>query len=222
MTIPTPLAEPAAPNEIAVWDLLVRLAHWSVVIAFAIAYLSEDDALTLHTVAGYAIALIVSLRVIWGFIGSPHARFSDFVKRPAEVIAYLRSVPSGTGKRFIGHNPAGGAMAVALLLGLAATTLSGMATLAEQKHQGPLAPFYSVSAPATAGVSIIAPARADDDGDARRGGEHRKKSAAKEVHEFFANAMLVLIALHLTGVVLSSRGHHENLIRAMITGRKRP
>lgn len=172
--------------------------------------------------AGYLIATVVIFRVVWGFIGPQHARFSDFVKGPGAVLGYLGGLTQGKSPRYVGHNPAGGAMAVALLACLAATVYTGMVVLAEEKHQGPLAPFYAQ--PAAASVSIIPEARADDDDhrskDSR--GKHGKESAMEETHEFFANLTLVLIGFHLIGVVSSSLAHRENLVQAMITGTKKP
>ncbi|GEO83010.1 cytochrome b/b6 domain-containing protein [Pararhodospirillum oryzae] len=219
-TSPTPSSE---PREIPVWDAIVRYGHWFLVVAFAAAYASGDEVMGLHTLAGYGIAIVIIARVIWGFIGSPHARFSDFVKGPGAVFAYLGGTASGRSPRYIGHNPAGGAMVLALLACLIATTWTGMVVLAQEKHQGPLAPFYTTTASAEPASGLfIGTARADDDHDGKRGheGSHRE-SAMEEAHEFFANLMLVLIALHVTGVVTSSLAHRENLVRAMITGRKR-
>ena len=117
----------AARNSVTVWDPLVRLFHWSLVSAFFIAYFTEDDLLDLHVYAGYFIAGLLSFRLIWGFVGSRHARFSDFVKRPGEVWAYLKSLLTLHPKRYLGHNPAGGAMVIGLLVSLLLTTLSGVA-----------------------------------------------------------------------------------------------
>ena len=113
-------------TEINVWDPLVRLFHWMLVIAFGVAWLTEDEWMTLHSYAGYLIVALLLFRLFWGVIGPRHARFSDFVKSPSAVIGYLKDLTKLRAKRYIGHNPAGGAMIVALLICLVMTTLTGL------------------------------------------------------------------------------------------------
>lgn len=204
-------------SEVRVWDPFVRIFHWSLFALFAAAYISEGEPLWLHTWAGYGVAVLLVLRLAWGFVGPRHARFADFVRGPAAVIADLKDHLRGGARRYLGHNPAGGAMIIALMLCLAATAFTGMATLAQQKNAGPLAPWLGRTAAVE--VSVVSAARADD--HERRAGERRVRSPFKDVHEFFANLTLVLAGFHLAGVVFSSLAHRENLARAMITGRKR-
>ena len=203
-------------NDIKVWDPLVRIFHWSLVAAFTIAYLSEDDWQSIHVLAGYTVAGLVTFRLIWGFVGSKHARFSDFVFSPATVIAYLKDMVALRAKRYIGHNPAGGAMVVALLIALAGTTLTGMKLYAVEENAGPFAQIQIEN------ISPISTAVADDDGDEKGEGHegHGKGGVWKEMHEFFANFTLFLVFLHVGGVAISSLAHGENLPRAMVTGRK--
>ncbi len=113
--------------KVKVWDMAVRLFHWSLVIAFGLAWLSAEEWDQFHNLLGYIVGALIGFRVIWGFIGSAHARFSDFVFKPSTVLLYLRDSLAGRAKRFIGHNPAGGAMVVALLLALVGVTASGIA-----------------------------------------------------------------------------------------------
>ena len=105
---------------VMVWDPLVRYGHWALVVAFAVAYLSAEedtgDPDTLHVWGGYAVGAIVLIRLIWGFIGTPHARFSDFVCGPAAASRYLFGLIPGKSHRYLGHSPAGGAMVIALLV----------------------------------------------------------------------------------------------------------
>lgn len=184
----------AAMQTIRVWDPLVRLFHWSLVASFAIAYLTEgeDDWMTLHSYAGYTALGLLAFRLLWGFIGSYHARFVNFITGPAEAIAYLKGLKAGKVKDYLGHNPAGAAMIVALFLSLVATGFSGMVVYGIEGH-GPLAGTF------VAGWS---------------------EDMFEEVHEFFANFTLALVVLHVAGVVVSSRLHGENLVRAMLTGNK--
>jgi cytochrome b len=112
--------------RIRVWDPLVRISHWMLAAAFIVAWFSHGGYLPLHRLAGYAIAALVVLRGAWGFIGPPHARFSDFVHGPRKLAAYARLLVRGREPRHIGHNPAGGAMVVVLLVLLAALSASGV------------------------------------------------------------------------------------------------
>ena len=184
-----------ATNTVRIWDPFVRVFHWSLAGAFIVAYVSEDDFLDIHTFAGYTVLTLVALRLIWGFVGTRHARFTDFVRPPGEAIDYVKESFLGKAKRYLGHNPAGGLMIVALLLSLLITTLSGIATLGAEEGAGPLA-----------GVMGSA--------------SHAVGEAVEEIHEFFANFTLLLVFGHLIGVLFESVVHRENLVRAMITGDK--
>jgi len=207
---------------VKVWDPLVRTGHWVLVIAFAVAYLTEGEPEWLHTLAGYAIAVTVTVRVVWGFVGPRHARFSSFVTGPSAVIGYLASTLRGTSKRYIGHSPAGGAMTLALLAVLAFTAFTGMATLAAEEGEGPLAGIVQ-RVPAETRADGQAPGEAadEDDDEAVETNGERGESMWAEVHEVSANLALFLIVLHLCGVALASYVHRENLPRSMVTGHKR-
>ncbi len=203
-------------NEIKVWDPLVRIFHWSLVAAFTIAYLTEDEWQSLHVWAGYTVAGLVAFRLVWGFIGPEHARFSDFVFSPTTVFGYLRDMMTYRARRYLGHNPAGGAMVIALLISLAATTLTGMQLYAVEENRGPFASIQME------GLSPIGSAMADEeeheDGEGHDEGD---EELWEELHEFFANFTLLLVFLHIAGVIFTSISHHENLPRSMITGKKR-
>ena len=108
-----------------VWDRVVRGFHWVLVPSFATAWLTRHSSEDIHHWAGYAAAALVALRLVWGFLGTPYARFSQFVRGPATVLGYLSAMLSGREARYIGHNPAGGAMVVALLGVMSATALTG-------------------------------------------------------------------------------------------------
>ncbi len=85
-----------------------------------IAFLTEDELLGLHTWAGYTVLALIGVRLVWGLIGPRHARWSHFVRGPRATLAYLSEVLRGHPARYLGHNPAGAAMAVALIAGFAA------------------------------------------------------------------------------------------------------
>ena len=202
-------------NEIRVWDPLVRLFHWSLVLAFTIAYLSGDEENSLHIYSGYAVLGLISFRVLWGLIGTRYARFSNFVSSSGTVIQYLKDLLARKPKHYTGHNPAGGWMILALLVTLIVVTVSGLKVYAIEEGLGPLA----AEAPA---LTLISSAHADD--DEHDDDEHDKDEAAEEfweeIHEASSNFMLLLIFLHVAGVIVSSRLHDEQLVKAMFTGKK--
>jgi len=212
----------ASTNTIRVWDPIVRIGHWTLVLSFFVAYFTEDDFLIQHVWAGYAVGALVCIRLAWGFIGSEHARFSDFVRSPAATLRYLGDLMGHRAKRYLGHNPAGGAMIVALLIGLSGTVYSGLVLYAIEEDSGPLAGWVAEDNTSIPLPAIISTARADDDD--RESGMREDESGEEfweEVHEVFANVLLLLIALHVAGVVYSSYVEKENLPKAMFTGRKR-
>ena len=178
---PTAAAQSDPGETVWVWDPVVRLFHWSLVGAYVIAWATGDEMQYLHQIAGYMIVGLLVIRVLWGFVGTTHARFSDFVYRPSTVIKYLSDTARLRAKRYLGHNPAGGAMVLGLLVMLAVTCTTGIMITTETYW----------------GVEWV-----------------------QEVHEMAANLTIVLAGLHLAGVFVTSIEHRENLVKAMITGRK--
>ena len=213
------------PKEtVRVWDPIVRIGHWGIVIAFFTAYLSGDEFQGIHHWAGYTVASLVLIRLLWGFVGTKHARFSSFVTGPRAVFRYLRGLASGKAEHHLDHNPAGAAMIIALLLSLTGTTLSGMTLLAVEEGQGPLAGIVAMP---QIGADPVQERRSysDDDEDDHEYGEHSDEGAGEvleTVHSAFTYLTLALVALHILGVIASSFAHRENLIRAMFTGKKTP
>ncbi len=182
-------------SQIKVWDPLVRFFHWSLVSAFTIAYITEDDYMTIHSWAGYLILSLLVIRIIWGFIGTRYARFSNFVYSPANIISFLKDTLRFKAKRYIGHNPAGGAMVILLILSLLLTTTTGIFLLGAEDQAGPAAQFFVDS------------------------GEYWE-DILEEAHEFFANFTVILVFFHVLGVLAESFIHKENLISAMLSGFK--
>ena len=205
-------------DTVKVWDPLVRIGHWILVAAFFTAYFTEEELLTQHTWAGYVVAGVVLVRIAWGFIGSEHARFGDFVRSPGATLRYLREIATNRAKRFIGHNPAGGAMVLALLLSLVVTTWSGLEIYAIEENAGPLAGLYGEAATVPQLPSLVASAHAS--GDDHTNERESAEEFWEEVHEVAANLTLLLVLLHVAGVVVASVSHRENLVKAMVSGRK--
>jgi cytochrome b len=151
------------------------------IVAFAGAYLSGEAERwpLLHVSLGWTVAALVGFRLAWGFAGTRHARFADFVRGPSDAMRYLASLWTARPQHHTGHNPAGG-WAVLALLGLCAAT-------------------------AASGWASVQP-----------GAPH----ALEELHEGCAQARLAVVGVHVAGVLLASWVHHENLVRAMVAGRK--
>jgi cytochrome b len=171
----------SSPRGILVWDLPTRVFHWLLALSFAGAYVTAESEhwRLVHVTLGYTVGGLIAFRLLWGLAGTRHARFASFVRGPAAVLRYLRSLFSGQPEHHVGHNPAG-ALAIVALLALGATlVLTGWSTYNEI------------------------------------GGEW-----LEELHEGVANTMLAVVLVHIAAVLLSSRLHHENLARAMLTGRK--
>lgn len=199
-------------QNIKVWDLAVRVFHWSLVIAFAIAWFSGEESEKLHSWAGYAVLGLVLFRIVWGFIGSPHARFKDFIYSPARIVGYLKSLRSKHPEHYVGHNPAGGLMVILLLINLLVVCWTGLEAWGAEGH-GPLA--------AADPVELIGSAHASNmEQNASQGNNKAAEKYWEEMHEMATNLMLILIVFHIGGVVVSSRLHRENLVKAMITGDK--
>src|SRR5664279_1276828 len=114
------------PASVRVWDPFVRIFHWSLLVAFTIAWLTGDELKRMHETTGYVILGLVAFRLVWGLIGSTHARFTDFIYRPRTVIGFVMDTIALRAKRYVGHNPAGGAMVIALLAMLVVTCATGV------------------------------------------------------------------------------------------------
>lgn len=175
----------SAPPTIRIWDRPVRLLHWTLATAVLVSGLSTlalfIDFGPWHQPAGYVALVAVLLRIVWGFVGSRHARWSNFVRSPRATWCYLQRLSQRREPRHLGHNPLGAWMVLALngcVLGLA---LTGW--------------LYTTD---------------------RYWGDE----TVETVHTTLAWILLVLAVLHVAGVLFTSLRHRDNLVRAMITGRK--
>lgn len=113
-------------GQVKVWDAFVRVFHWSLAGLFLFCFATGDLWQHPHEWAGYAIAALVGGRVVWGLIGPAHARFSDFLYRPAVIVGFLRDSLRLRARRYLGHNPAGGAMVIALLVATTVICATGV------------------------------------------------------------------------------------------------
>jgi cytochrome b len=168
-------------TSVKVWDWPVRVFHWTLAASVICAYVTgeSEDFERLHHTLGWVAAGLIAFRVVWGLMGTRYARFCEFVRGPAQVWSYIKSLRSHAPQHFVGHNPVG-AMAVILLMGLTALSVyTGWLALANNAAEW-----------------------------------------LEEAHEIAANTLITLVLVHVIGVLWSSRTHGENLLKAMLTGRK--
>lgn len=183
-------------EEVTVWCLPLRLFHWALALGGLAAFISgEVHAAELHAWIGYVLVGLLCVRLYMGFRGNEHARFQSFLFPPGETLAYARSMLRGRPRHYLGHNPAGALMVFALLGLLAMLFATGLLTLGAIDFDGPLV--------------FIANRVSDETG-----------YAMHHLHGLLAHAALAAVGLHLAGVIVGSIQHRENLVRAMITGKK--
>ena len=180
----------AVPARIAVWDLPTRLFHWALVGLIAFSWwTAEEEELELHLYSGYAILTLLVFRLLWGLFGSSTARFRNFVRGPAAVLAYVRDM---RGWKAIGHSPLG-ALSVVALLGLVLLQVATGLFNSDNDglYEGPLARFASEDLVDT----------------------------AHDVHELVFNLLLVFIALHVAAVLFYRLFLGKKLVGPMLTGK---
>jgi cytochrome b len=127
---------------IRVWDLPIRLFHWLLVLCIAGSFITVNiggNAIQLHAYFGYSILTLLIFRIVWGFVGSTHARFASFIPHPKSVLNYLQ----GKSPRFLGHNPIGALSVLALLFVLSVQVVTGLFVDDEIAFQGPFAKYVS-------------------------------------------------------------------------------
>jgi cytochrome b len=186
--------EGAAVRDIPVWDLPTRAFHWLLVLLVTASLVSGlAGRLTVHFGCGTAILALLLFRIVWGFIGSQTARFSDFIKGPRAVLHHLQYVAGLRQEDPIpGHNPAGGLMVVALLAVLGLQAGTGLFSSDDILVDGPLVPLV-------AGATV---------------------KLASTIHRTGFVLLLAMVAMHLGAIALYRIVKHEDLVRPMITGRK--
>lgn len=182
---------------IPVWDRTVRIFHWTVVVLFASAYLTgEKHQNEWHLLIGYTITPFIVWRLIWGFAGSHYARFKTFTFPATETIDYLKGMLRGHPPHYLGHNPAGALMMLALLTLLTALAVTGLALAGTLEFEGPLLALNAVMS-------------------------DEQVYTLMDIHSVVAHIALILVVLHIIGAIVASIQHRENLVRAMVTGLKR-
>ncbi len=184
-------------TRILVWDVPVRLFHWTLAVLLAVSYFTAragGDWMNLHFWSGYAILTLLFFRIAWGFLGSTTARFSSFLKGPSAALAHLGHLLGRGRPRDAGHNPLGGAMVVVLILAVLAQAATGL--FAADTDMG------MVNGPLALKVADKWVERATD------------------FHSFWINVLLILVGLHVLAVVFYLAWKRQNLIGAMFTGRK--
>lgn len=170
-----------AAESVPVWDRFVRMFHWSLVACVLIDYFVVDDGETLHQWLGYLAAGLVAARVVWGFIGSEHARFADFFPTAARLRAHLAAVRSRRPEIHAGHNPFGAVMMLALMALVLLVCLSGYLEITDT--------FWG-------------------------------EEWVQDTHEFLAELLIGLVALHALAALVMSYLDRTNLVAAMVTGVK--
>ena len=176
-----------------VWDIPVRFFHWTLVLLIAFSWLSgEMGWMEWHLYSGYAVLALVLFRVIWGFVGSTHARFSSFIYGPGAVIAYIRTLPSRTAAKFAGYNPLGGISVVLILLCVLVQAGTGLFSNDDILTEGPL--YKHVTKELSDWLTTI--------------------------HKYNFNLLLALIGVHMSAVLFYLFYKSENLIKPMFTGCK--
>jgi cytochrome b len=183
-------------RSVPVWDFPTRAFHWTLAVAVVTSYATGGEEgvwFVVHTVSGYAVALLLAFRLVWGFVGSVHSRFTDFVYSGRSVKDYAKRLLRFSPPRFVGHNPLGGWMVILMLAVLAGTVVTGLFSGDDDGGAGILLPL--IAAPGGEGLA--------------------------EVHEFFGNFIIVLAAIHVVAVFVDWFLTGDNLVKAMINGRKR-
>ncbi len=177
-----------------IWDLPIRLFHWLLVLLIGFMWLSgEKGWLEWHMWSGYAILSLLVFRVIWGFVGSDTARFLHFLKSPIEALRHLSHITKREPDTEIGHNAAGGWMVLGLLALLLAQVVTGMASNDDISIEGPLAGLVGKSW-----------------SDWMTGQHHR-----------LFRLIQIAVALHVLAIIAYAVLKRHDLVRPMITGKKR-
>ncbi len=181
--------------SISVWDISIRLFHWSLVAGIGFMWFSGTEGgniMVWHVYIGYCMLGLILYRVIWGVVGSPFARFSSFIKGPKNTLLYLKGFIQGKTHDYPGHNPLGGWMVILLLLLVLVQGLTGLFSSDDIFTEGP---FYSLVSSKTADFLT-------------------------SIHHLNFNLLLAAITLHISAVAYHGIIRKEPLVKSMLTGKK--
>ena len=177
-----------------VWDASIRLFHWSLVLLFLLAYAtSQLDWMNLHLLTGYAILALLLFRLVWGVVGSETARFASFIVSPMAGLRHLQHFREREPDTQVGHNAAGGWMVLILLALLTIQVGSGLFANDDGATRGPLMKF--VGKPTSDLLSAV--------------------------HSLMFDFLLAAVILHVLVVIAYAVVKKHDLVRPMITGKKR-
>lgn len=201
------------------WDPLVKITHWGIATAVITNALVVGEGSIAHIYAGYLLAALLGLRMLWGFIGTRPARFVSFPPSPARAIAHIRDILAGRKEQHRSHNPLGALMAYALWVCLAVIIASGVAMAG---------PPPAVSNP----TDLRALVSSDEEGEGSEHGEEAEghgpegeegeeaEEVFEEVHEAAVNLLYLLIFLHIGGVAFETLRSGRRTLTAMLPGGK--
>lgn len=193
------------------WDPLVRLTHWGIAAAVVANGVLSEEGSAAHVWIGYAAAALLSVRLVWGVVGTRSARFSAFPPSPRAAVRHIGDMAKGRHVEHRSHNPLGALMVYALWAALALVIASGIAL----DQDGSVGKHAIAASRSSVGAHFEE--RHDEHSD--EGQEGGAGEMIEEVHEIAANLLFLLAALHVAGVAFESRRVGGGLVGAMITGR---
>ncbi|WP_198673700.1 cytochrome b/b6 domain-containing protein [Algibacillus agarilyticus] len=185
----------ATPRNILVWDIPVRVIHWLLVVMMIIAYsthLLGYDYYEYHVWSGYCVCVLVAFRIVWGIVGTYHARFINFIKGPKSTYHYLRKISHKESKTYMGHNPLGALMVVALLAGLLVQSITGLFANDEVFNVGPLYLYI----------------------------DEELSLQLTSLHRLLFYWIFAAVVIHILAIFLHRVLKGEQLAKAMLTGKK--
>ncbi|QEH79186.1 cytochrome B [Sphingomonas sp. C8-2] len=196
------------------WDPVVKTTHWSIVAAVLVNALVTEEGTGAHIWVGYALSAVLALRLLWGFIGPPEARFSAFLPSLRRAFRHVRNIRAGRKEIHVSHNPLGALMVYAVWSTLGVIIASGIAMA------GP-PPIASLGQPGTPPAAVERSDASSDHGDEDE--EHKDRQGEdglwSEVHEIAVNILYVLILLHIAGVMFETRRSGREILLAMLPSR---